>query len=406
MVLWAWGKQDVVYNGDINNNSGIDIMYAGCLDEGAWNYNEFANYPIDCISKENGEGEAPESIDFSLKTGDKIIEIDGKNYDHVDWRDVRIDLILWGEKEVVIERDGETIPITFSGSDIKLIVSGVVDIAPRVPVIVDRVFDTKYIVKEGDNIDSVAINSLVPVDSLLARNDLEGDLFVGQEINTHFEESVIAKRAGLKAGMQILSCNGNKINSMADLKSFFYKYRGEEIILGVTQNNGVGIKIMLPEEVSPMIGFVAKDFSKILPSEDIEYSLFGGSKPSFISAGISETTKSIRQYVGQLPLIFLPETGVYKEVGGFIKIGQIFPAEFNWRTFWVLTALLSIMLAVINLLPIPALDGGHAAILLFEMITGRDVNPKILEKLQIFGMIILFGLFIYANGLDIWNLFR
>ena len=405
MVLWTWGKQDVVYNGDINNNSGIDIMYAGCLDEGAWNFNKYANYPVDCIY-ENGEGDAPESIDFSLKTGDKIIEIDGKNYDHVDWRDVRIDLILWGEKEVVIERGGETIPITFSGSDIKLIVSGVVDIAPRVPVIVDRVFDTKYIVKEGDNIDSVAINSLVPVDSLLARNDLEGDLFVGQEINTHFEESVIAKRAGLKAGMQILSCNGNKINSMVDLKSFFYKYRGEEIILGVTQNNGVGIKIMLPDEVRPMIGFVAKDFSKILPSEDIEYSLFGGSKPSCISAGISETTKSIRQYVGQLPLIFLPETGVYKEVGGFIKIGQIFPSDFNWRTFWVLTALLSIMLAVINLLPIPALDGGHAAILLFEMITGRDVNPKILEKLQIFGMIILFGLFIYANGLDIWNLFR
>ena len=167
-----------------------------------------------------------------------------------------------------------------------------------------------------------------------------------------------------------------------------------------------GVKIMLPDEARPMIGFVAKDFSKILPSEDIEYSLFGGSKPSCISAGISETTKSIRQYVGQLPLIFLPETGVYKEVGGFIKIGQIFPSEFNWRTFWVLTALLSIMLAVINLLPIPALDGGHAAILLFEMITGRDVNPKILEKLQIFGMIILFGLFIYANGLDIWNLFR
>ena len=63
------------------------------------------------------------------------------------------------------------------------------------------------------------------------------------------------------------------------------------------------------------------------------------------------------------------------------------------------------MLAVINLLPIPALDGGHAAILLFEMITGRDLNPKILEKLQIVGMIILFGLFIYANGLDVWNLF-
>ena len=409
MVLLVWGKQGVVYNGDINNNGGIEVMYAGCLDEGAWNYNEFANYPIDCISKENGEGEAPESIDFSLRPGDKIIEIDGKNYDMVDWRDVRIDLILWGEKEVLIERDNKIKTINFKGSDIKLIVSGVVEIMPQVPVIVDRVFDTQYLVKKGDNIDSIAIKSLVPVDSILSRNNLGEDLFVGQKINTHLEEGVIAKRAGLRAGMQITSCNGNRVNSMVDLKSFFYKYRGKQVTLGVAENNEKNksnITIILPDEVNPMIGFMAKDFSKILPSKDIEYTLFGGTNPSCISEGISETTKSIRQYVGQLPLIFLPETGVYKEVGGFIKIGQIFPSDFNWRTFWVLTALLSIMLAVINLLPIPALDGGHAAILLFEMITGRDVNPKILEKLQIFGMIILFGLFIYANGLDIWNLFR
>jgi len=408
MVLWVWGKQGVVYNSDINDNSGIDVVYAGCLDEDAWNYNEFANYPIDCVSKENGEGEAPESIDFSLKPGDKIIEIDGKNYDQVDWRDVRIDLILWGEKEVVIERDGDIMPITFSGSDIKLIISGIVEIKPRVPIIIDHVFDTEYKVKEGDNIESVAIKNFLPIDTLLARNDLDNGLVVGQKINTHKEGDVLAKDAGLKGGMEIKSCNGNTVNSMVDLRYFFYKYRGEEITLGVIQD---GVKkectpIMLPNELSPMVGFSAKGYSEILPSKDIEYSFLGGENPSFIGAGISETTKSIRQYVGQLPLIFLPETGVYKEVGGFIKIGQIFPAEFNWRSFWVLTALLSIMLAVINLLPIPALDGGHAAILLFEMITGRDVHPKILEKLQIFGMIILFALFIYANGLDIWNLFR
>ena len=408
MVLWVWGKQGVVYNGDINNNHGIDVVYAGCLEEGAWNYNKYANYPVDCISKENGEGEAPESIDFSLKPGDKIIEIDGKNCDKKDWKDVRIDLILWGEKEVVIERNKDTIPIIFSGSDIKLIVSGVVEIMPRVPVKIDHVFETEYIVKKGDNIDSVAIKNFLLTDTILARNNLNKDLIVGQKINTHQKEDVLAKDAGLKEGMEIISCNGHIIKSMVDLKYFFYKYRGKKITLGVTQN---GVKkdckpIILPNELNPRIGFIPKDYSEILPSQNIEYSLFGGENPSFISAGVSETTKSIRQYVGQLPLIFLPETGVYKEVGGFIKIGQIFPAEFNWRSFWVLTALLSIMLAVINLLPIPALDGGHAAILLFEMITGRDVNPKILEKLQIFGMIILFALFIYANGLDIWNLFR
>ena len=402
MVLWVWGKQGVVYNGDINDNSGIDVIYAGCLDEDAWNYNKFANYPIDCISKENGEGEAPESIDFSLKPGDKIIEIDGKNYDQVDWRDVRIDLLLWGEKQVVIERDGVIMPITFSGSDIKLIVSGVVDIAPRAPVIVKYVLDKSYTVQQGEGLESVAIKNHISVDTLLVRNNIEGDLEPGKTLNTHKYD--IAKEKGIKSGMKIISCNGKDIGSMFDLYFYFNKYRGKSIKLGFENNNP--IELTLPNKTLPEIGFIYTNYYEILPSKDIEYSLFGGENPSFIGAGISETTKSIRQYVGQLPLIFLPETGVYKEVGGFIKIGQIFPAEFNWRSFWVLTALLSIMLAVINLLPIPALDGGHAAILLFEMITGRDVNPKILEKLQIFGMIILFALFIYANGLDIWNLFR
>ena len=191
---------------------------------------------------------------------------------------------------------------------------------------------------------------------------------------------------------------------MVDLKNLFNKYKGKKVVLGIEKNQN--ITLTLPDDFDPKIGFWPKDYTEILPSKNISYSLFGGAKPSCISAGVSETTKSIRQYVGQLPLIFLPETGVYKEVGGFIKIGQIFPEDFSWKKFWVLTALLSIMLAVINLLPIPALDGGHAAILIFEMITGRDVNPKILEKLQIVGMIILLGLFVYANGLDIWNLFK
>ena len=404
MVLWFWGKEAVVYNSDINKNNGIDVLYAGCLDKNSWNYNQYANYPTDCVSYENAEGDLPEFIDFSLKSGDKIIEIDGKKYDQVDWRDVRIDLILWGEKDLLIERNNETIPIRFSGSDIKLIVSGMIEIMPRVPVVVEGVLDKSYTVQQGDNIDSVAIKNYISVDDLLLKNTIEGDLVVGQKIKTHEDADIVARKAGLKEGMRIISCNGNEVFSMVDLKSLFNKYKGKKVVLGIEKNQN--ITLTLPDDFDPKIGFWPKDYTEILPSKNISYSLFGGTKPSCISAGVSETTKSIRQYVGQLPLIFLPETGVYKEVGGFIKIGQIFPEDFSWKKFWVLTALLSIMLAVINLLPIPALDGGHAAILIFEMITGRDVNPKILEKLQIVGMIILLGLFVYANGLDIWNLFK
>ena len=407
MVLWAWGKKDVVYNSTLNNNNGIDVMYLGCMDDEAWNYNEYANYPIDCIAMEDGEGPSPESVPFVLKRGDKILEIDGENYDNQEWRDVRMDLILWGEKDILVRRNNETVPLTISATDIQLIISQIVSIEPMVPVWVKDVFETTYIVKEGDNIDSVSIKNMISIDTILSRNSLQDgdDLIPGQALNTRTEEEVIAKRIGLPKNVQITGCAGEIVQSMVDLKRLFYENRGREINLTYQDREEKIIPLTLPHDSFPQIGFSAKTYTEVLETESIEYSLFGGKNPSCITAGVFETTKSIRQYVGQLPLIFLPETGVYKEIGGFIKIGQIFPSEFNWKTFWILTALLSIMLAVINLLPIPALDGGHAAILLFEMITGRDLNPKILEKLQIVGMIILFGLFIYANGLDVWNLF-
>ena len=92
-------------------------------------------------------------------------------------------------------------------------------------------------------------------------------------------------------------------------------------------------------------------------------------------------------------------------MGGFITIGNIFPAVWDWQRFWELTAFLSIMLAVLNMLPIPALDGGHVVFLLYEVVTGRKPHAKVLEYAQITGMILLFALIIYANGNDIIRLF-
>ena len=105
----------------------------------------------------------------------------------------------------------------------------------------------------------------------------------------------------------------------------------------------------------------------------------------------------------QLKLIFSPSTGAYKGVGGFKAIFDIFPDVWSWQVFWSITAFLSIMLGVLNLLPIPALDGGHVMFLLYEMISGRKPSDKFMEYAQMVGFFILIALVLFANGNDIFK---
>ena len=111
-------------------------------------------------------------------------------------------------------------------------------------------------------------------------------------------------------------------------------------------------------------------------------------------------------YLEQFAAIFNPSTGAYKGLGGFLAIGNIFPGSWDWQSFWDRTAILSVMLGVLNLLPIPALDGGHAMFLVYEMVSGRKPSDKFLETVQIIGFIILLSLVIFANGNDIYKLFN
>jgi len=105
-------------------------------------------------------------------------------------------------------------------------------------------------------------------------------------------------------------------------------------------------------------------------------------------------------------MLFKPKTKAYEELGGFIKIGSIFPPVWDWQSFWNMTAFLSIILAVMNILPIPALDGGHVMFTLFEMISGRKPGDKFLEYAQIVGMVLLLALLLYANLNDVIGLFN
>jgi regulator of sigma E protease len=155
---------------------------------------------------------------------------------------------------------------------------------------------------------------------------------------------------------------------------------------------------MIPE--TGLIGAIT-DPSGIFVFKEKEYNLL-----TAIPAGFVRTWKGVGNYLKQLKLLFSPEVKAYESVGGFITIGSIFPATWDWQAFWSLTAFLSIMLAILNVLPIPALDGGHVMFLFYEIISGRKPSDKFMEFAQIVGMVLLFGLLIFANGNDIVKLFK
>jgi regulator of sigma E protease len=151
-----------------------------------------------------------------------------------------------------------------------------------------------------------------------------------------------------------------------------------------------------------LIGIQVKtDLTKYFELKKHEYTIFQA-----IPAGAVKAYKAIGNYLKQLKLIFSPETKAYESIGGFIAIGNIFPSVWDWVAFWNLTAFLSIILAIMNVLPIPALDGGHVLFLLYEIIVRRKPSEKFMEYAQYAGMILLIGLLLLANGNDVVKLFR
>jgi regulator of sigma E protease len=145
------------------------------------------------------------------------------------------------------------------------------------------------------------------------------------------------------------------------------------------------------------IGF-GNQYPNFLTPKTVHYS-FGES----ISRGFSRAKWTMKDYLAQLPLIFTSKGA--SSVGGFGAIGNLFPSTWNWEVFWLNTAFISLVLAIMNMLPIPALDGGHIVFLIYEMITGKEAPQKVLEYAQIVGFIILLGLLVFANGNDIYRAF-
>ncbi len=213
-----------------------------------------------------------------------------------------------------------------------------------------------------------------------------------------FADNSTAKEAGLEAGDHVIALNQQPLLFFDEYVKEIPKYKGEAIILTVVrQKDTLDYSIPVPEEGK--IGVYPNDSLQVYFNLAQKHYTFVEAIP----AGVVKAYKGIGEYIKQLKLIFSPEVKAYESVGSFITIGSIFPSDWHWETFWRLTAFLSIMLAILNILPIPALDGGHVMFVLYEMISGRKPSDKFLEYAQIVGMVILFGILFWALRNDIVN---
>ncbi len=213
-----------------------------------------------------------------------------------------------------------------------------------------------------------------------------------------FTKDSPAKSAGLEVNDQIVAINNVFVSYFDEFREQIQQYKSQEVTISVIRNGDTLSKTVAvaPEGV---IGVYPQNLSGLFNLKEKSYSFIEA-----IPAGTAKAFDGVSSYVKQMRLLFSPEVKAYESIGGFITIGSIFPSTWDWQAFWSLTAFLSIMLAILNILPIPALDGGHVMFLFYEIVARRKPSDKFLEYAQVVGMVILFGLLIFANGNDILRL--
>jgi regulator of sigma E protease len=219
-------------------------------------------------------------------------------------------------------------------------------------------------------------------------------------------ENSSAEMAGLQEKDILVSVNDNPIKYHDQLSIELANHKGESIALLVNRG-GENISLTAKVNQDGKIGFVPAILS-LEQLEELGFYSLASDEYAFLAslpAGYNKAIKKLGSYIDQFMLILNPSSGAYKGMGGFGAIGSLFPATWNWEVFWNLTAFLSLMLAFMNILPIPALDGGHVVFLLYEITVGKPAPDKVMEYAQGVGMILLLSLLVFANGNDILRLF-
>lgn len=293
-------------------------------------------------------------MEMGLRDGDKIISIDGEVVE--DFFQIPITIILNEANYILVERDSMIMNVK--------IPQGIIG---------------RMVKEENTNM----ISYRLPY-------EVEG-----------FGENSPAQAAGLMAGDKLIALNGKPRLFFNEYISEIPQLKNTDITLTAVRNDTDTLDFTFHVPPEGIIGVYVASPAKFYSYNIREFNFFEA-----IPAGIVKGFKGIGDYLKQLRLLFSSEVKAYESVGGFITIGSIFPSEWDWERFWKLTAFLSIMLAILNVLPIPALDGGHVMFLLYEIIARRKPSDKFMEYAQIAGMIFIFALLIYANGNDIVKLFR
>lgn len=352
----AWQRLIVMIAGVVMNVIAAMVIYAGILF--TWGDNYLLNDSV-----VHGYTFSETGKELGFEDGDRILAIDGEHIDRAEDIGMRL-LLSEADRTVTVVRQRDTMDF-------------VVPMEQLIAVRESRNFGGMY---------SPIINPFI-VDSC-SREDVaalgyeRGDQIVG------IGEKMLYSGELIRA--ELLANKGTTV----DVKVL--RYAADS--LNVERANIITIATPLNEE--GLIGIALQ------PTEPVAITHVDYSFLEAIPAGVKLGVKEIKSYWDQLVMMVNPDTKLYKEVGGFLSIGGVFPEVWNWLVFWNITALISVMLAVMNLLPIPVLDGGHVLFALWEIITRRKPSERFMEIAQTIGFALLLLLLIYANGNDIFNLFK
>lgn len=345
----AWQRLIIMLGGVTVNFILAFIIYIGM----AWMYGDL--YINNSDVKDGVWVTNPVVENAGIITGDRILSVDGKKIERFV-PSISSDILM--AKQVVVERQGleKTInlPINFIGKFLDDNKKSVITL--RFPFVVGEV-------------DKTSLN----------KNEL-------------------------KSKDILISLNGNITKYIDQAKEYFKNHKNQKVVAVVLRDNKE-VKINLSINDKGNVGVVLAEIKED-NLEKLGYYKFTRQTYSFgesFGVGINKGLNQLTSYGGQLKAIFNPKTGAYKGVGGFKAIFDIFPENWSWQTFWSITAVLSIMLGVMNLLPIPVLDGGHVLFLLYEIVSGKKPSDKFLEKAQVVGFVLLIVLVLFANGNDIYR---
>ncbi len=348
----AWQRLIIMLGGVIVNFILAFIIYIGIV---------FAYGELDIKNSELKDGiwvTNPVLEQAGLKTGDKIVSVNGAPVE--SFFDLPQKVILGNQ--IVIDRNGQQHTIETP----KNLIGQIVDESKKTMISLRIPFVVSDVPVDSENVNKLQIKDIV--------TELNG-----QKIT--YVDQLPAMLETLKGQTVSAKVIRDEKEQMIDLK--------------VNAEGKLGIAY------AAMIGVSDIEKLGLYKVDKVKYDF-----ASAIPVGLNKGVDKLSGYVDQLKKIVNPSTGAYKGIGGFKAIYDIFPQSWSWEAFWNITAILSIMLGVMNLLPIPALDGGHVMFLLYEMITRRKPSEKFLEKAQMIGFFILIALLLFANGNDIFRAFK